>query len=117
MHRAPEIVALSIHDHSGRALWSSSDFLLAEDHALIAEVVEDHRTALARTRGRGDEYVATGRPVCAPKHRYRRWLQVGARDEPVDVPVRCCRPVNGFETGEHIARRGSSQEKTGSAGE
>jgi EAL domain-containing protein (putative c-di-GMP-specific phosphodiesterase class I) len=40
MRRAPEILALSVHDTLGHALWSSGDFLLAEDHALIAEVVE-----------------------------------------------------------------------------
>ncbi|HUQ08839.1 MAG TPA: EAL domain-containing protein [Steroidobacteraceae bacterium] len=41
MRRIPEIVSLSIHDGKGHALWSSGDFLLAEDHALIAEVVEE----------------------------------------------------------------------------
>lgn len=41
LRRTPEILSLSIHDGKGRALWSSGDFLLAEDHALIAEVVED----------------------------------------------------------------------------
>ena len=40
MRRAPEILALSLHDGQGRTLWSSGDFLLAEDHALIAEAVE-----------------------------------------------------------------------------
>ncbi len=40
MRRIPQIVSLSVHDGQGRALWSSGDFLLAEDHALIAEVVE-----------------------------------------------------------------------------
>jgi EAL domain-containing protein (putative c-di-GMP-specific phosphodiesterase class I) len=38
---APEILSLSVHDRHGHALWSSGDFLLAEDHALIAEVIED----------------------------------------------------------------------------
>ena len=38
---APEILSLSVHDRRGHAIWSSGDFLLAEDHALIAEVVED----------------------------------------------------------------------------
>jgi hypothetical protein len=41
MRRAPEILSLSIHDARGNALWTSGDFLLAEDYALIAEVVED----------------------------------------------------------------------------
>lgn len=41
LRRTPEILSLSIHDDKGHALWSSGDFLLAEDHALIAEVVEE----------------------------------------------------------------------------
>ncbi len=41
MRRQPEIISLSIHDSAGHALWSSGDFLLAEDHALIAEVIEE----------------------------------------------------------------------------
>jgi EAL domain-containing protein (putative c-di-GMP-specific phosphodiesterase class I) len=41
LRRHPEILSLSIHDRKGHALWSSGDFLLAEDHALIAEVVEE----------------------------------------------------------------------------
>ncbi|HEY6125021.1 MAG TPA: EAL domain-containing protein [Steroidobacteraceae bacterium] len=40
LRRQPEILSLSIHDRHGHALWSSGDFLLAEDHALIAEVIE-----------------------------------------------------------------------------
>ena len=40
IRRTPEILSLSIHDDKGHALWSSGDFLLPEDHALIAEVVE-----------------------------------------------------------------------------
>jgi EAL domain-containing protein (putative c-di-GMP-specific phosphodiesterase class I) len=41
MRRNPDILSLSIHDGRGHALWSSGDFLLPEDHALIAEVVEE----------------------------------------------------------------------------
>ena len=41
LRRSPEILSLSIHDSVGHALWSSGDFLLAEDYALIAEVVEE----------------------------------------------------------------------------
>lgn len=41
LRRTPEILSLSIHDGKGHALWSSGDFLLPEDHALIAEVVEE----------------------------------------------------------------------------
>lgn len=40
MRRAPGILSLSIHDTRGHTLWSSGEFLLAEDHALIAELVE-----------------------------------------------------------------------------
>jgi EAL domain-containing protein (putative c-di-GMP-specific phosphodiesterase class I) len=40
MRRTPEILSVSLHDGQGGALWSNGDFLLAEDHALIAEVVE-----------------------------------------------------------------------------
>jgi EAL domain-containing protein (putative c-di-GMP-specific phosphodiesterase class I) len=40
MRRAPEVLSLSIHDRQGVSLWTSGDFLLAEDHALVAEVVE-----------------------------------------------------------------------------
>src|SRR5687768_15072150 len=41
LRRTPDILALSIHDDKGHAVWASGDFLLAEDHALIAEVVEE----------------------------------------------------------------------------
>jgi len=41
LRRQPEILSLSIHDSAGLALWSNGDFLLAEDHALIAEVIEE----------------------------------------------------------------------------
>jgi EAL domain-containing protein (putative c-di-GMP-specific phosphodiesterase class I) len=41
MRRIPDVVSLSIHDSKGHSAWSSADFLLAEDHALIAEVVEE----------------------------------------------------------------------------
>ena len=41
LRRSPEILSLSIHDRKGHALWSSGDFMLAEDHALIAEVVHE----------------------------------------------------------------------------
>src|SRR5688572_2346255 len=40
MRRQPEILSLAILDGTGHALWSSGDFLLAEDHALITELVE-----------------------------------------------------------------------------
>jgi EAL domain-containing protein (putative c-di-GMP-specific phosphodiesterase class I) len=41
LRRNPDILSLSVHDGKGHALWSSGDFMLAEDHALIAEVVEE----------------------------------------------------------------------------
>jgi len=41
IRRTPEILSLSIHDDKGHALWSSGDFMLPEDHALISEVVEE----------------------------------------------------------------------------
>jgi len=41
LRRQPEILSLSIHDSVGHALWSSGDFLLTEDHALVAEVVDE----------------------------------------------------------------------------
>ncbi len=41
MRHAPEVLSLSVHDAKGHALWSSGDSLLAEDHALIAEVIEE----------------------------------------------------------------------------
>ena len=41
LRRSPDILSLSVHDGKGHALWSSGDFLLPEDHALIAEVVEE----------------------------------------------------------------------------
>lgn len=51
MHRTPDILCLSLHDEAGRALWSSGDFLLAEDHALIAEVIEQSAIAENRVPG------------------------------------------------------------------
>src|SRR5438874_5635520 len=44
----------------------------------LAGVVEDHRTALARPRGRSDEHQTAGGAGCALQHRGRRRLQVGA---------------------------------------
>ena len=41
IRRHPEILSLSIQDSRGHALWSSDGFLLGEEHALIAEVVEE----------------------------------------------------------------------------
>jgi hypothetical protein len=40
LRRQPAILSLSIHDSVGGTLWSSGDFLLAEDHALIAQLIE-----------------------------------------------------------------------------
>jgi EAL domain-containing protein (putative c-di-GMP-specific phosphodiesterase class I) len=65
MRRAPEILSLSIHDARGNALWSSGDFLLAEDHALIAEVVEDPHDVRGRSEGLWWESADTARARCA----------------------------------------------------
>jgi EAL domain-containing protein (putative c-di-GMP-specific phosphodiesterase class I) len=69
MRRAPDILALSIHDARGRALWSSGDFLLAEDHALIAEVVEEPHDVRGDGCGLWWESADTARARCAlPMH-------------------------------------------------
>ena len=65
MRRAPEILSLSIHDADGHALWSSGDFLLAEDHALIAEVVEDPHDVRGQSCGLWWESADTARARCA----------------------------------------------------
>jgi len=65
MGRAPEILSLSIHDANGHAMWSSGDFLLAEDHALIAEVVEDPHDVRGQSSGLWWESADTARARCA----------------------------------------------------
>jgi EAL domain-containing protein (putative c-di-GMP-specific phosphodiesterase class I) len=65
MRRAPEILSLSIHDTRGHALWSSGDFLLAEDHALIAEVVEEPYDVRGQSSGLWWESADTARARCA----------------------------------------------------
>ena len=65
MRRAPEILSLSIHDTRGHALWSSGDFMLAEDHALIAEVVEDPHDVRGQSSGLWWESADTARARCA----------------------------------------------------
>jgi EAL domain-containing protein (putative c-di-GMP-specific phosphodiesterase class I) len=65
MRRAPEILSLSIHDTRGQALWSSGDFLLAEDHALIAEVVEEPYDVRGQSSGLWWESADTARARCA----------------------------------------------------
>jgi EAL domain-containing protein (putative c-di-GMP-specific phosphodiesterase class I) len=69
MRRAPDILALSIHDARGSALWSSGDFLLPEDHALIAEVVEEPHDVRGNGCGLWWESADTARARCAlPLH-------------------------------------------------
>jgi EAL domain-containing protein (putative c-di-GMP-specific phosphodiesterase class I) len=73
LRRSPEILSLSIHDSNGHALWSSGDFLLAEDYALIAEVVEESSFNVHDVRGPGCglwwESADTARARCAlPLH-------------------------------------------------
>jgi EAL domain-containing protein (putative c-di-GMP-specific phosphodiesterase class I) len=65
LRRAPEVLSLSIHDAHGSALWSSGDFLLAEDHALIAEVVEDPHDVRGRSEGLWWESADSARARCA----------------------------------------------------
>jgi hypothetical protein len=65
MHRAPAILALSVHDANGHALWSSGDFLLAEDDALIAGVVEDPHDVRGPSSGLWWESADTARARCA----------------------------------------------------
>jgi EAL domain-containing protein (putative c-di-GMP-specific phosphodiesterase class I) len=65
LRRAPDILSLSIHDTHGNALWASGDFLLAEDHALIAEVVEDPHDVRGREGGLWWESADTARARCA----------------------------------------------------
>ena len=65
LRRAPEILSLSIHDARGHALWSSGDFLLAEDHALIVEVVEDPHDVRGRSEGLWWESADSARARCA----------------------------------------------------
>jgi EAL domain-containing protein (putative c-di-GMP-specific phosphodiesterase class I) len=70
MRRTPEILSLSIHDRRGSALWSSADFLLAEDHALIAELIEesvgeDLHNVRGRNCGLWWESADTARARCA----------------------------------------------------
>src|SRR5687768_4509061 len=65
MRRAPEILSLSIHDPRGHALWSSGDFLLAEDHALIAEIVQETHDVRGQSSGLWWESADTARARCA----------------------------------------------------
>jgi EAL domain-containing protein (putative c-di-GMP-specific phosphodiesterase class I) len=65
MRRAPEILSLSIHDSLGHVLWSSTDFLLAEDHALIAEVVEEPHDVRGQSSGLWWESADSARARCA----------------------------------------------------
>jgi len=65
MRRAPEILSMSIHDSRGNAIWSSGDFLLAEDFALIAEVVEEPHDVRGLDCGLWWESADTARARCA----------------------------------------------------
>jgi len=65
LRRQPEILSLSIHDRHGHALWSSGDFLLPEDHALIAEVIEDPHDVRGQGCGLWWESADTARARCA----------------------------------------------------
>jgi EAL domain-containing protein (putative c-di-GMP-specific phosphodiesterase class I) len=65
LRRQPEILSLSIHDSSGLALWSSGEFLLPEDHALIQEVVDDPHDVRGQSCGLWWESADTARARCA----------------------------------------------------
>jgi EAL domain-containing protein (putative c-di-GMP-specific phosphodiesterase class I) len=65
LRRAPQILSLSLHDIKGHALWTSGDFMLAEDHALIAEVVEDPHDVRGQSSGLWWESADTARARCA----------------------------------------------------
>jgi EAL domain-containing protein (putative c-di-GMP-specific phosphodiesterase class I) len=65
LRRAPDILSMSIIDARGMALWSSGDFLLAEDHALIAEVIEESHDVRGPGCGLWWESADTARARCA----------------------------------------------------
>jgi EAL domain-containing protein (putative c-di-GMP-specific phosphodiesterase class I) len=65
LRRQPEILSLSIHDRVGHTLWSSGDFLLPEDFALIEEVVEDPHDVRGQSCGLWWESADTARARCA----------------------------------------------------
>jgi EAL domain-containing protein (putative c-di-GMP-specific phosphodiesterase class I) len=65
MRRQPEILSLSIHDSIGHTLWSSGEFLLPEDFALIEEVVEDPHDVRGQSCGLWWESADTARARCA----------------------------------------------------
>ena len=65
LRRAPDILSMSIHDAHGLALWSSGDFMLAEDHALIAEVIEESHDVRGPGCGLWWESADTARARCA----------------------------------------------------
>src|SRR5688572_33476211 len=65
LRRAPDILSMSIIDARGLALWSSDDFLLAEDHALIAEVIEESHDVREPGCGLWWESADTARARCA----------------------------------------------------
>ena len=65
LRRTPEILSLSIHDSAGLSLWSSGDFLLPEDYALIEEVVDDPHDVRGQSCGLWWESADTARARCA----------------------------------------------------
>jgi EAL domain-containing protein (putative c-di-GMP-specific phosphodiesterase class I) len=65
LRRAPDILSMSIHDANGLALWTSGDFMLAEDHALIAEVIEESHDVRGPGCGLWWESADTARARCA----------------------------------------------------
>jgi EAL domain-containing protein (putative c-di-GMP-specific phosphodiesterase class I) len=65
LRRHPEILSLSIHDSVGHALWTSGDFLLPEDFALIEEVIDDPHDVRGQSCGLWWESADTARARCA----------------------------------------------------
>ena len=65
MRRVPAILSLSLHDSLGHGLWASGEFLLAEDHALIAEVVEEPHDVRGSSSGLWWESADSARARCA----------------------------------------------------
>ena len=65
MRRVPDILSLSLHDSLGHALWASGEFLLEEDQALIAEVVEEPHDVRGQSSGLWWESADSARARCA----------------------------------------------------
>jgi EAL domain-containing protein (putative c-di-GMP-specific phosphodiesterase class I) len=65
LRRAPAVLAVSVHDTGGGALWTSEDFMREEDHALILAVLADPHDVRGRSDGLWWESVDAARARCA----------------------------------------------------